>query len=277
MSFLTISNPQKRDEIVQDYLKSIKNINDDNTSRRLAEQSMFKENTKRFAPVIKQVEEDSKKITNAIQQVRDEVTLALPDMPPHLQLTAPVKEQDIKINSIARNYLSLALSKQHADTTFGIRSHQGEYYIGNKPIKLSGNNILLDNQEYIGTPGLWSLITEKKPKGYNEEDLHNYSNLMLETASLHHNNDPENQRPKGSKSAKWKEILKPIWKARYGNGFTVIPSDPNALLERFDLLVGAYHAGNKTVRTEIVSILDELKRQKIIDEAIYYQMHNVLE
>jgi len=38
-------------------------------------------------------------------------------------------------------------------------------------------------------------------------------------------------------------------------------SDPNALVERLDLLASSYNAGNKGVRNEIVFILDELKRQ----------------
>ena len=283
MSFIEIKDPTKREQIVQDYLKTIKNIQNNSISKRLAEQSMFVENAKVFAPVIKHAEKNSQKITNAIQQVKDELntskvisptTLALQDALSHHQLPVPAKIQDIKIGSIARNYLSLALSKQKADTTFGIRNQNGDYYIGNKPIKLSRNNILMDNQEYIGTPGLWSLITEKRPRGYDDEDLQNYSSLIKETAAMHHNNNPDNQKPKSNKSAKWKEILKPIWNTRHGRGLIVIPSDPNALLEKFDLLAGAYRAGNKTVRTEIVSILDELKRQGVIDNTNYYVMHS---
>ena len=56
-----------------------------------------------------------------------------------------------------------------------------------------------------------------------------------------------------------KKILKYIWAKRKeyeGNGVVVIPSDPNALLERLDLLL-ASHTG---VGNELVSVCDELKK-----------------
>ena len=58
---------------------------------------------------------------------------------------------------------------------------------------------------------------------------------MVKTNALHIGNDPENKRPKGSKGYKWNTILKGIWdnrKGYEGSGVVVIPSDPNALLER---------------------------------------------
>ena len=46
-----------------------------------------------------------------------------------------------------------------------------------------------------------------------------------------------------------------------GTGLKILPSDPNALIDRFDLLFSSKKAGHTGVRNEIVSILDELKRQ----------------
>ena len=97
---------------------------------------------------------------------------------------------------------------------------------------------------------------------------------MHETSALHQDNDPTNNRPKSSKSGKWKEILKPIWKSqrKTGDGIIIIPSDPSALLEKFDLLASGFQAGNTTLRNEIVAILDELKRQDIINLKYYHSM-----
>ena len=44
----------------------------------------------------------------------------------------------------------------------------------------------------------------------------------------------------------------------------VIPSDPNALLERIDLLLASKEVGNTGVRNEVVSICDELKRKGVL-------------
>jgi len=52
-----------------------------------------------------------------------------------------------------------------------------------------------------------------------------------------------------------------------GQGF--LPSDPNALCERLDLLMASKKAGNTGLRYEIVSIYDELLRQKILSRDAY--------
>ena len=44
-----------------------------------------------------------------------------------------------------------------------------------------------------------------------------------------------------------------------GKGVIVIPSDPNALFERLDLLLASKEAGNTGVENEAVAICDELK------------------
>ena len=62
-------------------------------------------------------------------------------------------------------------------------------------------------------------------------------------------------------------------KSKYeGQGFPstiVIPSDPNALAERLELLLASKAAGNTGVRNELVIICDELLRQKIMNKKQY--------
>ena len=52
-------------------------------------------------------------------------------------------------------------------------------------------------------------------------------------------------------------------------GVVVIPSDPNTLLERLDLLLASQEAGHTGVRNELVSICDELKRQGVLNSMSY--------
>ena len=84
-------------------------------------------------------------------------------------------------------------------------------------------------------------------------------------------NDPTNPRPKTSKSWKWTNVVKYILDNRktyegQGTKTVVIPSDPNALLEKFDLLMASKEAGNTGTRNELVSICDELLRQRVISK-----------
>jgi len=83
--------------------------------------------------------------------------------------------------------------------------------------------------------------------------------------------------PAANKGDKWKEIIKPIWDGveakqkrkpkKKGQGF--LPSDPNALCERLELLMASQQAGNTGLRNEIVSICDKLLRQKIFSHDAY--------
>ena len=122
----------------------------------------------------------------------------------------------------------------------------------------------------MGTPGLWELIVSKKPNDsiYTNEDYDNYARLMLKTNALHRDNNPDSNYSKGNnKGEKWGKILKTIWDNRKeygGSGVVVIPSDPNALLERLDLLLASKKAGHTGVTNELVSICDELKRMGLL-------------
>ena len=61
-----------------------------------------------------------------------------------------------------------------------------------------------------------------------------------------------------------------------GSGLTILPSDPNALLERLDLLLASQNAGHSNVRNELVSICDELKRQGAINANEYKKLNSVI-
>ena len=102
---------------------------------------------------------------------------------------------------------------------------------------------------------------------------------MVKSNALRAGNDPESRKPKSSKSYKWNKILKDIWNNRgiyEGKGVTIIPSDPNALLERLDLLLASQAAGHTGVGNELTSICNELKRQGVIDTGAYKKINSLI-
>ena len=134
---------------------------------------------------------------------------------------------------------------------------------------------MVEDEEYEGTPGLWELIVSKNPTDYTNNDYDNYKRLMIKTNALHRYYDPKNPYPKSNSSKKCNELLSDIWKNRReyeGSGVIVIPSDPNALLERLDLLLASQEAGHTGVRNELVSICDELKRQGVLNSNAYKKL-----
>ena len=141
---------------------------------------------------------------------------------------------------------------------------------------------MVDDEEYRGTPGLWELIVSKTRDDnvYTNEDYDNYVRLMLKTNTLYRDSDPNSNYPKRSKGQKWKRILKTIWNNREGyegkGVVVVIPSDPNALLERLHLLLASKEAGHTGVGNELVSICDKLKRQGVLDTKSYKRLNYII-
>ena len=109
---------------------------------------------------------------------------------------------------------------------------------------------------------------------YTYEDYDNYARLILKTNTLHRDNNPDSIYPKSSKGQKWKRLLKTIWDNRReyeGKGVAVIPSDPNALLERLELLLESQEAGH----TGVGNMCDELKRQDVLDPKSYKKLISI--
>ena len=178
------------------------------------------------------------------------------------------------------------LNRPDPDKTFGVRTEKGgHHYIGSKHIIIHDNDIYTkeEGEVFIGTDGLWELITSRNPKEiYTEEDLANYAYLMIKTNALHNDYNPKNSKPRSSGGKKWTNILSPIWHDRRnysvykGEGVVVIPSDPNALIERLDLLLASQEAGHTGVGNELVSICDELKRQGAIGSDTYKKLNSII-
>ena len=81
------------------------------------------------------------------------------------------------------------------DKTFGILFKNGNFLIGNKIMKIQDDNIVIGNEVYIGTPDLWTLITENNPEGYGEEDYERYN-------VLYRDYDPRSSYPRANRLMK---------------------------------------------------------------------------
>ena len=63
------------------------------------------------------------------------------------------------------------------------------------------------------------------------------------------------------------ELKGSVYRKRYKtfSPTIILPCDPIALVERLDILLASKAAGNAGVRNKLVSVCDELLRQKLID------------
>ena len=91
------------------------------------------------------------------------------------------------------------------------------------------------------------------------------------TNTLKRNNDENETRLKASKGYKWLNILETIREKltifckKLCHLTIILPSDPNALLERLNLLLANKAAGNTGVRNELMTVCDKLLRQNMIN------------
>ena len=290
MSFLKISDPLKRDSIVKEYLELKKNIRDNFLSERIGEQQLQTDLSKFYRPITETQKATVREITEGLKPIREGIEKLPEAMQPIGEATEEEKEEDDEelVGEIAYEFLN----KPFSDTTFGICKEKGHHYIGNKHVIVDDNDIIIseNGERFEGTPGLWKLVMSKIPKNFTDKDYDNYEDLMIMTNALHRGNNEDNPYPKGSGSNKWKKLLSPIWyrkkggifrfskkKEGYeGEGVVVIPSDPNALLERLDLLLASQEAGHTGVRNELVSICDELKRQGVLDTKAYKKLNSII-
>ena len=289
MSFLKISDPLKRDAIVKEYLELKKNIRDNFLSERIGEQQLQTDLSKFYKPITETQKATTREITEGLKPIRE----GIEKLPENILFEKSIKEleeeekkekeEDYKeiVGEIAFKYLN----KKNRDYSFGIREEEGHHYIGNKHVIIYDNDIIIkeSGKTLEGTAGLWELIMSKNPKNFTNMDYNNYRDLMITTNALHADNNPDNNRAKGNyRGFKWKLLLSPIWygekpmKEYEGEGVVVIQSDPNALLERLDLLLASQEAGHTGVRNELVSICDELKRQDVLDTKAYKKLNHLI-
>ena len=257
MSFLKISDPAKRDAIVKEYLELKKNIRDNLLLERTGELELQTDLSKFYRPITETQKATAREITEGLKPIREGIEKLPQAMQPISEATGEApeeeeeKEEDELLGEIAKKYLN----RPNRDNTFGIVKIGDHHYIGDKHVIVRDNDILVRGERFRGTPGPWELITSNKPQNYNEEDRMNYEDLMIMTNALHRNNDDIWFKKKSG------IIFHKKTKEGYeGEGVVVIPSDPNALLERLDLLLASQEAGHTGVGNELVSICDELKR-----------------
>ena len=308
MSFIKIKDPRRREELIKDFIETRKRIKDNFIARKVGEAEYQTGLTKLFKPVTETQKTTAKEITEAQKTTTEKITSELlpikegvEELPTKLFRkifpSIEIKASDImNLGPLAVNALLQAFTKNSIDLTFGLYAEEGKFKIGDKEVNIEDNDIKVEDIIFEGTRGFWELVASKKPnpENYTDEDLVKYRQLLLLTNTIYQGNKPATNKPKGSRSPKWKNIIKPIWEQikkqkeeefeepdddsqpSSGEGLKILPSDPNALIDRFDLLFSSKKAGHTGVKNEIVSILDELKRQGVISVQDYKKLNHII-
>ena len=300
MSFLKINDPLKRDAIVKEYLELKKKIRSNFLSERVGEQQLQTDLSKFYKPITKTQKATAREITEELKPIKEGIE-KLPEAIRPLRKEEEEEEEELEDDEkLVGEIAYYHLNTPDRDKDFGITKKGDHHYIGKEHVIVNNNDIYLKRigLTFTGTEGLWELLTSKYPQSFTDKDYDNYEDLMVITNALHRDDDEDNPHPKGNhKSFKWKNVVRPIWYRKKGGvfrnpekgfeyrgeieyptgkGVVVIPSDPNALLERLDLLLASQEAGHTGVRNELVSICDELKRQGVLDTNAYKKLNHII-
>ena len=326
MSFIKVKDPRKREELIRDFIETRKRIKDNFIAKKVGEAEYQTGLTKLFKPVTETQKATAKEITEAQKTATEKITQELLPIKEGIEKLPGVisegfpalgmtEEELIKIGPIARKYIQSNLGR--ATTKAGLYSEDDNLKIGYRPIKIENDDIIIDDERFKGTAGLWKLITSKDIPDiteYKAEDLAKYITIMHITKATY---DKKNKRVGGND--KMNKLIKPLVKVleedesgdkliteinkhfgfeeetdeeeeeyeyevpasipltpTKGKGLKILPSDPNALIDRFDLLFSSKKAGHTGVRNEIVSILDELKRQGVLKTNEYKKLNSLI-
>ena len=170
MSFLKISDPAKRDAMVKEYLELKKNIRDNLLSERTGELELQTDLSKFYRPITETQKATTREITEGLKPIREGIE-KLPEAItfPTTQPTEEEEEEEEedeeeekkKLGKIAYKFLR----RTNPDKNFGVRKKKGHHYIGDKHVIIDNNDIIIreNGTEFIGTPGLWELITSINP------------------------------------------------------------------------------------------------------------------
>src|SRR6218665_2880025 len=102
------------------------------------------------------IKENSAETSNALKALPASITASIKTLPFKQYPSIEAYEEDpvsdlktLELGEIATNYLQqYASDKRTVDTTFGINSKAGLFYIGNNPISIHNNNVTVGDKTY---------------------------------------------------------------------------------------------------------------------------------
>ena len=167
MPFLKITDPTKREASVKEFLELKNRIKDNFRSERIGEIQMQSDLSKFFKPVTETQKATAKEITEQLKPIREGIvslpnSILIPAFRAIQATTEPTERENVHyVNELSLKYLMKYMSKE-SDTTFGFKTKDDKFVIGDKKVMIDGNDIeVLDSdgkvkEKYKGTDGLWS-------------------------------------------------------------------------------------------------------------------------
>ena len=207
MSFYRMTDKRKRDAMIEDLVATRKRIQERNWNERLGNMNYYQAQEQHFAPLIESNAKMAKQITKGLHPIKQEVENLTRNIIKREQSDPYDYEEEEEEESLPRkrrrtlgssNYGPLAQNMvdritaldPDVDTSFGINfaSDGRTATMGDKVVTIQGDDIIVDNEVYHGTPGLWALITGTRQNqirgNYTQDEMSQYVKLLIQTHVL---------------------------------------------------------------------------------------------
>ena len=345
MSFIKVTDPRKREELIKDFIETRKRIKDNFIARKVGESDYQTGLTKLFKPVTETQKATAKEITEAQKATTKGITEAQKATTKEIiKRLRPIEDNDAPPPYEFPFAGEYEVPGEYKDPSKEIaeKTEKG-YRLGRAFINLDEENknvLTVDGEIFTNSNKIYDILTNKNTNviwnDLNEEEKLKLGVLIIHSGAIQ--KDQNNRPNKLGGNTKWNNIYSHIWfnrplymdysdfseevindlfqlyknphkkttsetkekikeilnmedvkfdKRRYktpkerptektGAGLKILPSDPNALIDRFNLLFSSKKAGHTGVRNEIVSILDELKRQGVLKTNEYKKLNSLI-
>jgi hypothetical protein len=283
-----------------DLIKLKRDLRKQFTQEKFMEQDLYNDAKKVYKPLI----EPLTKMVEETKQTR----LALKDAPRELLTIKPAerlaldppdsKRPDSKglVGPIAKTFLSYAFkSGSEYDKAYGIKFDGKNAMLGDTIVSIRGNDLMIGEEVFEGTDGLWELLTKQNPENFDKKDVENYMRIISQTKA-HLRSDGTIKANRGDKYSKF---IKPLFKATQkekvrhevariraaspvstrdptpepstdsdvsGSGIIVIPSNVNDIVAKHHLLFSSLNAGNTGVFNELQALTHELYKRNLFND-----------
>ena len=345
MSFIKVTDPRKREELIKDFIETRKRIKDNFIARKVGEIEYQTGLTKLFKPVTETQKATTKEITDAQKAATKGITEAQKETTKELiKRLRPIEDNNAPppYEPPFADEFKVPGEYEEPGKEITKRTEEG-YRLGRYTLNLDEENKNILNKDggiFTDSNKIYDILTNKNTNviwdDLNEEEKLKLGVLIINSGAVQ--KDQNNRPNKLGGNTKWNNIFSHIWfnrplyidysdlneelindafqlykkphkkttsktkerikeilniedvkfdKRRYktpkerpteetGSGLKILPSDPNALIDRFNLLFSSQKAGHTGVRNEIISILDELKRQGVININEYKKLNSII-
>ena len=241
-------------ESIKKYAQLVKKIKERNENAKTKSMHRQMDLNETFQPVIQATQEQTAQLKTSLEPTKSEPS------------------ENLWKGNNALNFYVNHYPKENRDLNYGIRYDENEkLVIGDKPVKIDGNKIIINDKVYVSTPNLWALIMEKSPDTHqiDGETLQEYKDLITEAGV--------DEWVKENYIGSYKLLKKTQILTKVGTGITFLPSHIKSLQHHLRLLLGEFKAGNRATQNEIVAIVDNLLERKKISKTEAEDINNFLQ